>query len=134
MDYLDANVFVFALFHKGPQADAAFQTLRDVVDGKHQVTTSTLTIDEVAWVARRRYGKAACVETARHILGLSGIRFLPATVDTAKRAVRLMEQHHTLDPRDAIHAASALDANADTIVSDDTDFDAIAGIRRTPLA
>ncbi|MHA1261420.1 MAG: type II toxin-antitoxin system VapC family toxin [Candidatus Freyarchaeota archaeon] len=44
------------------------------------------------------------------------------------QAQKLVERYG-LKPRDAIHAAAALDKNL-TMVSDDTDFDVVKGLKR----
>ena len=41
-----------------------------------------------------------------------------------------MEKNTALKPRDALHAAVALDAPSATILSTDEDFDAIPGLKR----
>ena len=56
------------------------------------------------------------------------------SVEEAKRstilnAQRLMDEYG-LKPRDAIHAAAALENRIDTIVSYDKDFDEVRGLKR----
>jgi len=40
---------------------------------------------------------------------------------------------HSLAPRDAIHAATALGEKTETIISEDSHFDKIAGLKRKPI-
>lgn len=48
------------------------------------------------------------------------------------QATRLLEKHPHLSVRDAVHAATALEAGIRTIISVDADFDRLLEIRRLP--
>ena len=48
-------------------------------------------------------------------------------------AFKLMDNYEKLKPRDAIHLGVALNSDAKTILSDDSDFDEIKEIEREKL-
>jgi uncharacterized protein len=134
MRYLDANVFLYPLLHEGPPVDAAIRHLRALLDGEAHGCTSALTLDEVAYVMQRAGYREAGIEECQRLLGMPNLRVLPATPDTVRTALDLMERVPMLRPRDAVHAATALDAGIFTIVSDDRDFDKVPGLRREGIA
>ncbi len=48
-------------------------------------------------------------------------------------AFELMDSYSKLKPRDAIHLAVALNSGAETIISDDSDFDEIKEIKKEKI-
>lgn len=129
MRYIDANVFIYAAIGEGPTGDRARTTLRRSLDAG--ACTSALTIDEVLWVVLKQLGdrKAAC-QKIRELLHLD-LAIHPVERRDATAAIDHVEEG--LDPRDAIHAAVALRRECTVIVSADSDFAGIAGIRHEPL-
>lgn len=133
MRYLDANVFVYPALYEGPLADRAVRVLARVAAGEGAVTAA-LTIDEVVHAVRKRGAPEASLHQGHLVLGMPNLRVLPVTADTMRAALGLMERVPPLRPRDAVHAATAIQAGVFTIVSDDKDFDKVPGLRREPLA
>ncbi|MCA1819764.1 MAG: type II toxin-antitoxin system VapC family toxin [Thermoplasmatota archaeon] len=124
MIYIDANVFIYAAAGDGARRTAAVRALR-----KARTTgaaTSALTVDEVVWGLRRQ-GMPFAIAYGRKILGLPELRILAVQAAHVDRALTLMEKG--LQPRDAIHAAVAMAAQAD-MLSFDPDFDGVPGLHR----
>lgn len=134
MRYLDANVFVYTALYEGPLAEKAIALLRRIVVGDEKAVTATLTLDEVVHVIRKHGAQEAALEEGHRILAMPNLRVLPVGPETIRAALRLMERVPQLRPRDAIHAATAIEAGVFTIVSDDQDFDRIPELSREPLA
>ncbi|MBW2969776.1 type II toxin-antitoxin system VapC family toxin [Candidatus Woesearchaeota archaeon] len=134
--YLDANVFVFACLGSDddPRTVKAKDLLLRVADGKETGFTSLLTIDEVVWViVRQKKDRKLAVEQGFRILQLP-IKFVPLITAISLKSLRLMQKYSNLSPRDALHAASCLEVKADSLVSDDADFDSIAEVDGVRLA
>jgi len=129
MRYLDSNVFIFAATGV-PEAKAI---LKDVAKGTINACTSCLTWDEVVWALKKCTSREVLLEDSRDLLEFPNLVFIPTTLDIIARAHEIMVSDG-LDPRDAIHVASMLHANAKEIVSDDEDFDKVKGIKRTPVS
>lgn len=132
MLYLDANVFIHAALDEGPRGRAAARLLESVGDGKESAATSALTLDEVVWKLMRVAGRPAALEQGRRLMALP-VRLLDVKATDVQEALRLMARYPSLKPRDAIHAAVALNAGLFSIVSDDPDFDAVRELTRRPL-
>ena len=60
------------------------------------------------------------------------LRFIPVTEEVVVEAQRLVGEYE-LAPRDAIHCASALKRQLQSLLSDDKDFDVVGEIRRYPF-
>lgn len=132
--YLDANVFMYPVLHSGRKADAAAALLAAVETGLEPCATSALTIDEVVWVLTKHTGREVALRTAEIILGLPGLKILPVREPEVRRSLDLMRDVRKLAPRDALHAACALQAGIHTIVSDDEDFERVPKLSRRALA
>lgn len=134
MRYLDANVFIHAFVDDGPKGDTARDVLNRLVGrGAEGAVTATLTVDEVVWKLMRLSSRDHALQEARWMMELSSLTLLPVDGTDVLHAVGLMEDHPGLSPRDAIHAACALNAGVFTVVSDDPDFDDVAGLDRESL-
>lgn len=131
MRYLDANVFIYAFAGEGETGDAARTIVRQVAEGK-EAATATLTVDEVVWVLMRTAGRPEAIAQGERMMRIPNLRFVPVRQLDVVRSLKLMRDY-PLSPRDAIHAAIALDEGIDTIVSTDDDFDSVPGLERVPV-
>lgn len=128
--YVDSNVFISpVLYGDSKRSKDSKRVLGYIEQGKIAAYTSTLTWDEVAWVVRRTLGKGDSVETGRRLLSFPNLRFVPVTEELLVRAQKLVEEFG-IGPRDAIHCASAIGKGAKTVISDDSDLDAVSGLKR----
>lgn len=132
--YLDANVFIHPTLYTGERADAARAILAAVAAGREPAVTCALTLDEVVWAIGKEAGREAGLRAARAILDLPNLRILPVREADVRLALDLLREKRRLAPRDAVHAACALNAGVFTVASDDSDFDAVPGLTRRPLA
>src|SRR5438067_148523 len=134
MLYLDANVFIYPVLHRGPKSEAAAALLARVEAGEEPAATSALTLDEVLWVVGKNAGRDVALRHAQLLLDLPHLRIVPVRDTEVRSALDLMRAHRKLSPRDAVHAAAAIGAGIFTIVSDDSDFDPVSELTRRPLA
>lgn len=131
MVYVDANVFVTPMVYpttwKDVKACKAF--LKRVARGGVEATTCALTWDEVVWAVRRTIDPQAGLRGGRMFLEFPELQIVPVTSAIVERAQDLAEREG-LKPRDAIHAATALEAGETVVVSMDPDFDGVQGLQR----
>ncbi|MBW3583499.1 MAG: PIN domain-containing protein [Euryarchaeota archaeon] len=76
--------------------------------------------------------QTALRETSR-IVSLPHLTILDVKPKHMVAALDLMQHHPRLRPRDALHAAVAMDAGVYSIVSSDPDFDAVPELGRVAL-
>lgn len=132
MLYVDSNVFLYpVLYDPGtlPEAKKSKNFLLRIALGKVEAYTATITWDEVAWVVRKVFGFEFSMEQSKKLLSFPNLRLLGVKKSTVFKAQELTEKYG-IKPRDAIHAATALENKITTIISYDKGFDEISEIRR----
>src|SRR5438094_1189760 len=92
-----------------PAAASAAPLLESVARGTRKVSTSTLTWDEVVYVVRRLLGVEDSIAKGAGLLVLPNLTWLRVDLAVLRRAADLY-QSLQMRPRDAIHAAAALEA------------------------
>lgn len=135
MAYLDANVFIYPVIYEAEvisKAKKAKGILKRVEEGRLKAYTSTLTWDEVVWVTSKVLGFSDAINQGVKLLGFPNLGFIEVHETVIAKAQKLLEKY-ALKPRDAIHAASALQKGLREVISDDREFDRIKEIRRKPL-
>ena len=131
MLYLDANVFIYAAINTQEIGEKARTLLQKIQQGEEQAATSALTFDEVFWSIKKRKPELAS-ETSYALLNFPNLKIIPADRKLALSALILINEYN-LAPRDALHAATAMDLRADCVVSTDAHFDKIKHLIRKPL-
>src|SRR5439155_22607898 len=109
--YADAGLFLVPMLYEDrvPGAASAARLLESVARGTWKVSTSTLTWDEVVYVVRRLLGVEDSIAKGAGLLVLPNLTWLRVDLAVLRRAADLY-QSLQMRPRDAIHAAAALEA------------------------
>lgn len=131
--YLDSNVFVYAALYEGEKSDGARRLLREIVEGNREAATASLTLDEVTYVLEREETREGALRQAERVLGFANLRVVSVGAEEARDALGVMRDNEALSPRDAFHLAAAEKADADVLVTDDSDFDEV-GMETVGLA
>ena len=132
MIYIDSNIFLYAILNRERIGNRARALLEQVQQGKEHACSSILTFDEIVWSVMRHRGMKEAVAAGEGFLNFPNLKLIPADGDLAAKALDIIKRHG-LGPRDAIHAASAISMNVETIISSDQHFDKIADLRRKPI-
>ena len=130
--YVDSNVFLYPIVYEPEAVEEARESkdfLLKISEGLVEACTATITWDEVVWVVRKMFGLKPSIELGRKFLEFPNLKFLNIKRSVVFRAQRLMEKYG-IKPRDAIHAATALENGVETIVTYDRDFDRLEEIKR----
>ncbi len=130
--YLDSNVFIYANLDHGENGERARSLLEQVQRGRLAAATSGLTFDELIWAVKKHRSVDDAVNAGEAFLRMPGLRILSVDGALLISALELIRKYR-LDPRDSIHAASALQENAEVIVSTDAHFEMVRGLRRRDL-
>ena len=132
MLYVDSNVFLYPTIYEPKTVEEARESkdfLLKISEGLVEACTATITWDEVVWVVRKMFGLKPSIELGRRFLEFPNLKLLNVKGSVVLRAQRLMEKYK-IKPRDAIHAATALENGIETIVSYDRDLDEVKEINR----
>lgn len=132
MIYLDANIFLSATLNEGVLGQKARALIAKIVKKEEIGYTSYLTWDEFVHTLKKLFGREAAVDQGEKFLNFLNLRFIPADGTILSQAQQLIEQY-TLDPRDAIHIATALIKQIPIIISNDSDFTKVKEINVTSL-
>lgn len=130
MIYLDTNVFIYPVLGKDAIADYYRKIIHGVVAGKIQACTSVLTWDEIVYALMKNKGKEIALIQAEKFLKLPNLYFIETSPSIIFKAHQLMKKYE-INPRDAIHLATALSCKSNEIISEDKVFDKIKEIKRT---
>lgn len=132
--YLDSNVFIYPVLYNDARAKNAATILRRIVLGESLGITSSLALDEVVWILlKETKDRDLAIQETFRILSFSNLTITPIDSSLMMDALHFMQKYPSLKPRDALHLASAIRSRASTIVTDDSDFDSVKEIKRTPL-
>ena len=131
MLYLDSNIFIYAAIDTAETGSKARILLQQIQCGQEKASTSALTFDEVFWAIKKQSQKQA-IEAGEALLNFPNLELKPVDLELLSLTMEIIKKYN-LDPRDAIHAATAIAAKADYIVSTDPHFDRIKGLMRQPL-
>lgn len=127
--YLDSNVFIYPILYDDEIAYFCKTILLELAEGKSQYYTSILTWDEIVYTIKKNKGKNIAVEEGKNFLKLPNLSFINSNQQVIMKAQEIFETND-INPRDAIHVATALLNNINEIISGDSDFDKIKGIKR----
>ncbi|MHB1507051.1 MAG: type II toxin-antitoxin system VapC family toxin [Cuniculiplasma sp.] len=131
--YIDSNVFLYPVLYSDlEESENARRILSQIENKDIQAYTSTLTWDEVSYVAEKLLGKTDAIEVGKKFINFPFLRFIPVDDEIMRRSQVIREKYH-LKPRDSIHLSSAIERNISEIITDDADFDGIKEIKRIPV-
>jgi hypothetical protein len=128
--FVDSNVLIFAALDSGQLGSDANKFLQLVKEGHIKATLSPMVINEVMRAIQKGQGR----EQADRIV--TGIMLLPFSwLDIGYSCIHHARRHFKagLDPTDAFHVAVMNDYSIDMIVSEDTHFDKVQGIKRISI-
>ncbi|MCL4333846.1 MAG: type II toxin-antitoxin system VapC family toxin [Candidatus Thermoplasmatota archaeon] len=115
-----------------PEVDFSKDILSSIEKKDLQAYTSTLTWDEISYVAEKLLGRSDAIEIGRKFMNFPGLRFIIMDEEVMRRS-QMMREKYNLKPRDAIHLSSAIGRNIRKIITDNRDFDNIKEIERIGL-
>jgi len=127
--YLDAGVFIYAALNRQSIGTRARSLIQRVAEGREEAASCALSVDEVVWVVGKNRSREDALAAGRAFLTVPNLKILPVNQDALLSALTLMRRYE-LDPRDAIHASTALLNRCTAIVSADAHFDVVVEIPR----
>lgn len=135
MKYVDSNVFIYPVVadvKTEGKAASSKKILLQIATGKLDAATCYLTWDEIVWVLRKFLGHDLALIGGKRFLEFPNLKFLKVDAPAVGRAQELIGKYE-LKPRDALHAACALESGIREIISDDPDFDKVKDLKRVTL-
>ncbi|MHA1149039.1 MAG: type II toxin-antitoxin system VapC family toxin [Promethearchaeota archaeon] len=130
--YIDTNIFLNTVLYdlkNNQEAKKSFNFLQKIMKKEILGITSSLTWDEFTWIIGKTLGREVAIEKSKDFLVFPNLAIKKVDLTTINQAQNLISKYN-IRPRDAIHAACALENNIRTIYSFDDDFDMIKELRR----
>jgi predicted nucleic acid-binding protein len=132
MLYLDSGVFIYAALSREAIGNRARALLQRIRDGREDAASCSLSFDELFWIVKKHRTREDAIAAGKSFLALSNLRILAVDQDSLFSALSLMDRY-SLDPRDAIHASTAISSGCSSVVSADRHFDRVKEIAREPI-
>ena len=127
--FLDANVVLYAAGAPHPHREASAELILQAGRGEVRVATDAEMLQELLHVLARRGRRPDAVALVRETIGVC-VETFPVTAADIDEACSLVETIDGLSVRDAVHAAVMLRQGIHDVVSFDSDFDRVPGLRR----
>jgi len=131
--YLDSNIFIYAAINSEKMGDNARQILQFMEEGRFSGATSFTAFEELLFVIFKERGKETAVEAGKAFLLLNNLELINFSKESMLCALDGIS-NYKLRPRDAMHLAAIKSKSIPYILSEDSDFDSIQGIKRYGLA
>jgi predicted nucleic acid-binding protein len=130
--YLDSNVFVYACLSSDDIGDRSRALLRRVETGGLEASTSALSFDELTGAVKKHRGIDQALAAGEAFISMPRLNLVSTDEEVLRTALDLMKRY-AFDPRDSIHAASAIQCKADSLLSTDEHFDRLKELPRKRL-
>jgi predicted nucleic acid-binding protein len=129
----DTSIFVYALGGEHPYREPCREIVRRAAAGDLQGEASGDLLQELMHQRVRRTGdRRGAATVARNVAKLAW--WHPVEPNDVQRGIDLFETHPSLDARDAVFAALAINRGIDAILTTDRAFDGIKGLERVDPA
>lgn len=132
MIVLDTTVLAYAIGTEHPLREPSRRVVEAIRDGAVAATTTADVIQEFAHGHARRRPRGTAADHARRYATLLAPLLAPTERELVA-GLRLFERHERLDAFDAVLAATALEHGAEALVSADSAFEDVRGLRFVEL-
>jgi uncharacterized protein len=129
---LDTSVLVHAVGDEHPLREPSRRVTQAIADGLVRATTTVEVIQEFAHVRAQRRPRSDAVTLARQFAELLG-PLVPVIASDLEKALQLFQRYEALGAFNALLAAAALRAESDALVSGDSAFGRVPGLRFVSL-
>ncbi len=135
MIYLDSNIFLYSMVYdeeKVPKAKKSKYFLLKISSERIPASTCCRTWDEIVHIVKKISGSDAAEIAGQHFLDFPHLKILDVDRNTIEEAQYFMKQYN-LQPRDSIHAATAVCNGIRDFLTDDSHFDRVRELDRISL-
>jgi predicted nucleic acid-binding protein len=126
---VDANIPMYAVGTPHPLKQPCIEILDAIARSEITAVTDVEILQEILHRYISLQQRTRAVEVAEQFV-TTVPNVLPVTLMDCVQAMRLLERHPSIPSRDAIHAAVMQSNGIGTIITADSHFDVIPGLRR----
>jgi predicted nucleic acid-binding protein len=128
--FLDASTLIHAIDRDAEYQKECLDVINRAAKGSINAATSLETLEETLFVLSRLTSVEVAIRAVRDYLKLQRIEKHEMRRATFENAIEIMEVAPLKRPKDAINVATMLEHNITTIISEDTDYDALDIVER----
>jgi len=129
MYYLDSNMVIYASGDFGQKGEWCRSVISMIESKAISACTSYLTYDEYFYKIKKEFSHADAVILSEVFLNIANLKFIPVDRQVIFTAQRLLKEYQ-INPRDALHAATASLAGCEEIITEHLDFNKFSFISR----
>ncbi|OQA54563.1 MAG: tRNA(fMet)-specific endonuclease VapC [Euryarchaeota archaeon ADurb.Bin294] len=129
MYYLDSNMVIYASGDSGVKGEWCRSVISMIETGSVSACTSYLTFDEYFYKIKKEFSHEDAVRLSEIFLNIANLKFIPVDKKVITTAHHLLTEY-PINPRDALHAATAALAGCKFVISEDNDFKRFSFITR----
>jgi hypothetical protein len=129
MIYIDSNIFIYACLNADEMGERSRNLLKSVEHGDVDAASTSLSFDEIVWAVKKYRTVEQAISAGEAFINMPRLNLVVVDETVIRYAIDLMKRY-TFDPRDAIHAASALLCRAESLISSDPHFDRLKELPR----
>jgi predicted nucleic acid-binding protein len=126
---IDTNIILYSLGREHPLKEPCRSLVAKIASGEIAANIDVEVLQEVLYVYTHRNERAKGIEACRYLLDI-----FPNPFSVSKNeifsAISFMDKYPSLISRDAIHASVVVNNKLKGIISEDSDFDMIKGLKR----
>ena len=127
--YLDSNIFIYAVLDTGAHGENARHVLHLMEEEKFEGVTGFTTFEELVFVVLREKGMSLAIDAGKAFLLLNNLEFAPFAKESMLVALEFMNEYK-LKPRDAMHLAAMKSKKVLYLLTEDSDFNVVRGIKK----
>lgn len=129
MKLIDTNIILYSLGREHPLKEPCRKLIAEIISGEIAANIDVEVLQEILYVYTSRNERGKGIAACRYLLDIFPNPF-PIAKNDISLAIAFMDKHHVLVSRDAIHAAVVTNNRLKGIISEDSDFDMIKGLKR----
>lgn len=129
MKLIDTNIILYSLGREHPLREPCRKLIARIASGEIAANIDIEVLQEILYVYTYRNERAKGIAVCRYLLDIFPNPF-SVTKNDISATISFMDKYPSLVSRDAIHAAVVLNNKLKGIISEDSDFDMIKGLKR----
>ena len=127
--FFDSNIFIYSVGRDHPLKVPSVAAIKKLRNADLLCVVSTEIIQEILYRFQSIRQLPLGISLAKDVMSISS-RILSVTPEDTTLAMDLLESHPRIQTRDAFHAATMINNHIKQIISADSHFDIIPGIKR----
>jgi predicted nucleic acid-binding protein len=129
---VDSCIFNYSIDANPRYVDLTQELFIAIEQGANRGVASTISLTEILVHPYKRFGPQRRSELIALLTTFPNLAWVPPSLDIANHAAEL-RAHYGLNTPDAIIAATALESNSLALITNDSDFNKVTGLKALQL-